>query len=165
MRCNEHKCLLNAFVLNVVTNSFFNRETARFGGKIFLSRPTNEQILVWIWAGAITYTFRFILISKASNSNRTLYTLSRNVNIHLKELDSETRGCRGMTCNELSCIQTSPNYRPAAFRNLSYGLAGGSLNEQSDSLDAESLRRMRPFLNSGSDRKEDCNTWQVRTAS
>ena len=112
--------------------------------------------------------------SKASNSNKTLYTLSTNVNIHLKELDSEnqrvprndlqwTLMCTVYRIRQADAI--APSYRPAAFRNLSYGLAGGSLNEQSDSLDAESQRRMRPFLNSGSDRKEDCNAWQVRRFS
>jgi hypothetical protein len=56
------------------------------------------------------------------------------------------------------CI--APAYRPAALMNLSYGLAGGSLNDRSDSLDAESLRRIRSFLVdcvSGSDRADDCN--------
>jgi hypothetical protein len=60
---------------------------------------------------------------------------------------------------------TAPVYRPAAFRNLSYGLAGGSLNEQSESLDAESLRRIRSFLvdcKSGSDLMDDCNDKKSR---
>jgi hypothetical protein len=34
-----------------------------------------------------------------------------------------------------------PIYRPAAFKNLSNGLAGGNLKDRS-SLDVESLRRM-----------------------
>jgi hypothetical protein len=50
---------------------------------LFLSRQTYEQILYdpERIAPVITYTFPLLLL----NSNRNLYTLSRTVNVHMKE--------------------------------------------------------------------------------
>lgn len=145
-----------------IVHSFFSSDTERICAKFIPFH--NQQMNKY---SVITYTFSFIT---SLNSNRNFVHLVEDCKFTLEGINSENReeeraprNVTWKTC-KLSCVQkrsTKPCYRPAAFRNLSYGLAGGSLNEHSDSLDAESLRRMRPFLvdcNSGSDRRDDCKT-------
>jgi len=156
--------------------SFFNSNKARIWVK-FIPFTSNK------WTNIVWYKnlcdYLYISVYYESPTVIKFCTPCRGMSMYTwkktprKGSKNKAQGTAWKSC-KLSCIQkwsaklheAVPSYRPAAFRNLSYGLAGGNLNEQSDSLDAESLRRMRPFLvdcNSGSDRRDDCNTWQVLT--
>ena len=154
--------------------SFFNSNKARIWVK-FIPFTSNK------WTNIVWYKnlcdYLYISVYYESPTVIKFCTPCRGMSMYTwkktprKGSKNKAQGTAWKSC-KLSCIQkwsaklheAVPSYRPAAFRNLSYGLAGGSLNEQSDSLDNESLRRMRPFLVdciSGSDRRDDCNTWQL----
>jgi hypothetical protein len=65
---------------NAITHSFFNRETA---SKIWVKSYSfhGQQMNKYYLNMSIRDYLYISVYSKASNSNRTLYTLSRDVNI------------------------------------------------------------------------------------
>jgi hypothetical protein len=89
LRCNENSCTkCNKKKSDRIPDYTFilRRQRRKNLGKninLFLSRQTYEQILYdpERIAPVITYTFPLLLL----NSNRNLYTLSRTVNVHMKE--------------------------------------------------------------------------------